>query len=141
MLRFTEDALVEEQQDHGFAVLVASLSDGTSAYQDDWVGGAAPFWLRLGEHVHSLSLRIINLRVKFRSQWLAPVPANQSSYYFCRGIAARLSGGPVEHFVVVGTGYPDCLVHKISLPNLTIDYSEIRRITSDDREKGTILLF
>lgn len=137
-LRFSEDALVEEQQDHGFAVLVATLSDGSSAYQDDWVGGAAPFWPRLGDYLRRSGLWVAGLRVKFRSQWLAPVPAGRDSYYFRRGVAARLMGGPVEHFVVVGSGRPDCLVHRVRLPDLAVEYSEVRKVVEDD--DGALLL-
>lgn len=130
-LRFAEDEVVQEQQDYGFAVLVVTLSDGRVVYQDDWVGAVEPTWVRLTRYLRQERLGIRRLRVKFRNEWLCPLPDDADAYYFARGVARDMSGG-LEHFLVLGAGSPCCRVCRVDSPALLVRWWETRSVCADE---------
>ena len=132
MLRFTEDCVVEAQQDHGHAVFVARLSDGSVVYQDDWLDKVQePTLIRLATYLRASDLRLVGLSIKFQTEWFCPLPDNAPAYYFAKGIGAMM-GGPVQSFVVLGSGWPETRVYQCSTPDLMLMYSEMRLVDEND---------
>lgn len=82
---------------------IADLSNGVRIYQDDYREGLSPpsAWQRLKQYLYENNLTIKNFRVRNRSHWENPVPADAYAYYFGRCATAYV-GRPTNESYVIG---------------------------------------
>jgi hypothetical protein len=136
MLAFSEDDWVLELQDAGRAIWVASLSDGRKVYQDDGRPGLPQSgdssWQRLRRFLSKTQLSIVWLVLKFRTEWLCPLPTNARGYYYSQGVFA-LVGGPTWKTVVLGWADDRLHVVTVAVPELEVAVQDVRPITEDRR--------
>jgi hypothetical protein len=125
---FCEDEWLRDCQDAGRPLWVASLSDGREFWADDGRPGAEPHsaWLRLKALVEREELRVVGLRLKFRSVQKSPLPAYADGYFFSKGLVAAM-GGAQTHFFLVGALVDGALrVQKWQVPEMILFEEEER---------------
>ena len=126
----------ELQEDRGHAVWVATLSSGEEVAMDDGRPGHAPAsaWLRLRERVRAEGLRVVGLRLQFRSHVVRPVPADAPGYFFSKCSVGVLSGSSFHlAFYLVGhLTDSGVVVQRYKVPELVCVGSELRQVGPDD---------
>tara|TARA_R110000751_G_scaffold289780_1_gene396064 strand:- start:651 stop:1067 length:417 start_codon:yes stop_codon:yes gene_type:complete len=121
-----EDKFLKEK-----TIWIASLSDGTVVYQDDYRKGADPgsSWLRLKVHVEDNGLHIEKISIRFRSH-TEEVPEGEY-YHFAKSIACMV-GETQEDYFVLGIFNEGRMVRKwYSVPSIIVTKESI----IDDIEK------
>lgn len=82
---------------------IAHLSNGEKVYQDDGREGVEPqaAWLRLREYCRQTNISVVDLALRFRSHYEAPLPKNRDGYFFVNK-AVRWSGSDTFSFMLIG---------------------------------------
>ena len=95
MICTTEDDFLKEK-----TIWIASLSDGTTVFQDDDRSGANPpsAWLRLKDYCEAEDTYINELKIKFRSHTIS-IPRSEG-YHFIKGIACMVGFDPEDFFII-----------------------------------------
>lgn len=122
-------------------IWVASLSDGTTVYQDDDRPGLEPIaWFRLKKYVYENNLDIIGLKIKFRSHIETILSENEryDGVFFKRGVLA-FCGQETRHLYIVG-GVKDGIIYSETwkIPEILLEEKE-NRILEDEPRKCVIL--
>lgn len=83
---------------------VATLSDGTTAYQDDGRPGLdeRSAWVRLRRHCLETGVRVTGISLRFRSRTVVAAPEGAAAYFFRKNIVGFASGGANQHCYLVG---------------------------------------
>lgn len=128
MLVFQETEDIREAQDQGRAIWIADLSDGRSVYEHERAGST---WLALGSFVRESGIRIVDLRLKFRSiTKMNLVPRDTQGYFFCKSAAGMFGTPDTFNFYLVGSLHNDILrVQRWSVPELIL-------IETQERDPG-----
>jgi hypothetical protein len=96
------DEYVCDLMDGGTAIWVAELSTGEVVYMDDGrPGSTGSAWLRLGRRVREEGLKVVDVRLKFRSEERRGVPRGADGYFFSKAAAGAM-GEPADHFYLLG---------------------------------------
>lgn len=131
-LCFTEDDFVKEK-----CVWLATLSDGSVVYQDDYrPDEVEPIaWLRLADYIRETGLKIDRLEIKFWTHIEEAAPAGSAGYYWIKGVEAFQGVDRTYNYYVVGSvaeGDDFMSVTKWLVPEiLPVEY-EVRKIPVED---------
>lgn len=131
-LTWSEDDWVRDLQDNGKAVWVATLTDGRRVYADDgrWPDRPNSAWSRLQAYLAAADQGISSLVIKFRTEWLKPVPDHQSAYWLSHGVGAFV-GELAHHFLAVGyvgENSTRLRVVRVAVPELLVLTEEDRSV-------------
>jgi YHS domain-containing protein len=109
-------------------IWIATLSDGSTVYQDDDRPGEEPAsaWERLGLHCKNKGLYITGMKIKNRSH-VEVVEKGGDGYYFCKCVGKFMFGDQTSHSFIIGTLKHNVLkVRKWNLPEIIPDEFETR---------------
>lgn len=119
-------------------IWIASLSDGSTVYQDDGRPGEEPpsAWERLGQHCKDGNLHITGMKIKNRSH-VEVVGTGGDGYYFCKCAGKFMFGDDTNHSFIVGVlENGELRVRHWSLPEIIPNEFESR----DPSEAGVCLI-
>ena len=109
-------------------IWIATLSDGSTVYQDDDRPGEEPSsaWERLGLHCKNNNLHITGMKIKNRSH-VEVVGEGGDGYYFCKCAGKFMFGDKTNHSFIIGVLENGALkVRRWSLPEIIPDELENR---------------
>lgn len=131
MITTEVDEFIRDFQEN-YTMWIATLSDGTVVYQDDWkpnVDKAA--WLRLKDYCEAKGLHVVELRAQFRDH-AEYIPSGADGYSFKFGVGAEW-GGETRQQYVLGYVVGDTL-HKVvyKVPELIVELEKNAKIDPSD---------
>lgn len=91
-------------------IWIVELNNGEIVYQDDDRPGIEPpnAWIRLGHYVKEHNLRIVNMKINFRSNNFV-LPSDAGGYYFAKGCGRAWGTKKTMQFYIVGVRVGDSI--------------------------------